>query len=655
MTVGSEFSPQPPPPPVVPAAPGPPPPDSAPVAYGPPPASPPPRPWKLGFAIRVVALLAALALLFYGMDVRRDGQSKERSATHSSASAQHARARTREQERIAKSDLAAAQAAIADFTLAAQGATDASARLIDVEAALTDRLARLRAAGASGEFGAYNEIVGEINASVDAIKTAGLALNDPFTSLSRALSGLPTARCSAPLTTQSDFVAYGSSGLRCALVAVPLDYAKPRGSTIKLTIVMRPADDPDQSRGPLVLNPGGPGGSAIAFLRQASLLLPSEVLRQFDLVAVDPRGVGQSTPVDCADNLDPLFDNELTDARASVRARALRREQRLIQQCKVRSGNLLPFLDTASAARDLDRVRIALRTQQISYLGFSYGTYLGAVYADLFPSRLRATVLDGSVNPNRARRSVSLTSDGSNFGDALDAALLDCAANPTCAFNNNGDPSKAYDALMTALTTKPLKVGDRAMGRGLAELGVASVLYDGSDGWGLLTEALAHAAVGDGTALLQLSDSYAGRRKDGSYNNELEAHYAINCIELSHRPSPKDAFDRLRDLGDLKRFDAVDLMLTLPCSFWPVPPVDRSRTVHAENTSPVLIVGNADDPVTPIENGEALAKAIPNSVLLRWEGSGHTVVGRGVPCIDDAVTTYLVSLTLPAPGTSCPE
>lgn len=654
MTFGSEFPPRPPPPDVTvqPAPPS--------EGYPPPPSVPPPpaparRPWKLGLAFRVVALLAALALLFYGMDTRRDGQTKERAATRASVAAQRALARTREQERIAQSDLAAAQAAIADFTLAAQGATDASARLIDVEAALTDRLARLRAAGASGDFGVYNQIVGEINDSVDAIRVAALALNDPFTGLSRALSGLPTARCSARITSQSDFVAYGSSGLRCTRIAVPLDYTKPRGSTIELTIVKRPADDPDQSRGPLVLNPGGPGGSAIAFLREASLLLPSEVLRQFDLVAVDPRGVGQSTPVDCADNLDPLFDNDLTDARASVRTRALRREQRLIQQCAVRSGNILPFLDTTSAARDLDRVRIALQAQQISYLGFSYGTYLGAVYADLFPSRLRATVLDGSVNPNRARRSVSLTSGGSDFGDALDAALLDCAVKTTCAFNNNGDPSKAYDTLMTALTTKPLKVGSRAMGRGLAELGVASVLYDGSDGWNLLTEALAHAALGDGTALLQLSDNYAGRRKDGSYNNELEAHYAINCIELSHRPSPADAFTRLRNLGDLKRFDAVDLMLTLPCSFWPVPPISRSSTIHPKDASPILIVGNADDPVTPIENGEALAQAIPNSVLLRWEGSGHTVVGRGVPCIDDAVTAYLVSLTLPAPGTSCPE
>lgn len=642
------------PPPPLPPAPAPPAPPSF-TSTAPAPSPPGPRrPWRLGLALRVVALLAALALLAYGVTTAQDGRAREKTATRALAHARLQLARTREQERIARSDLAAAQAAIADFTLAAQGATDASARLIDVEGALTDRLARLRAAGSSGDFGNYNRLVDELNGSVDALKAAGENLNVPFESLSKSLSGLPTARCGGSTTTPAEFVAYGSSGLRCARVVVPLDYARPNGKTIELTVVMRPADNPTESRGPLVLNPGGPGGSAIAFLREASLLLPSDVLRQFDLVGIDPRGVGQSTPVDCADSLDPLFDNDLTSGDASVRAAALLREQKLIRQCQVRSGDLLRHVDTTSAARDIDRVRVALRKEQISFLGFSYGTYLGAVYADLFPTRIRAAVLDGAVDPERAQRSVSLSGGGSDFEEALNAALRDCAANVACAFNNQGDPGKAYDALMTSLTLKPLDVGGRKMGRGLAELGVVSVLYEGSDGWNLLTDALTHAALGDGAPLLALSDGYAGRRKDGSYNNELEAHYAINCIELANRPSPHDAQQRLRDIGHLDRFNAVDLMLSLPCAFWPVPPVKQPRTIHAKGAAPILVVGNAGDPVTPIEDAEALTKALDGAVLLRWEGTGHTVVGRGVTCIDDAVTAYLVDLTVPAAGTSCP-
>lgn len=611
-------------------------------------------PWKLGIALRFAALLASVAILAYGLNTLHESRTHETRATRSAARADRDLTRAQEQERIARSDLTAAQAALADFTLAAQGAADASAQLISVEAALTDRLAKLRAAGSSGDFATYNRLVDELNVSVEAIRVAATNLNTPFTSLSRALTGLPTARCSGPVATPVQFVPYGNSGLRCARIPVPLDYSHPRASTLTLTLVIRPADDAAQSKGPLVLNPGGPGGSAIAFLREASLLLPADVLRQFDLVGVDPRGVGQSTPVDCADNLDPLFDNRLTDPEAPVRIAALRRVQALIEQCRHRSGAILPFLDTTSAARDLDRVRVALGKDQISYLGFSYGTYLGAVYADLFPTHLRAAVLDGAVDPKRAQRTVSLSPGGSNFVDAFDAAMAACATDTTCPFYSGGNPRKAFDTLMASLTVQPLKVGARELGTGLAELGVISVLYEGTDGWHRLTDALAHAALGDGGPLLGLSDGYAGRRKDGSYNNELEAHYAINCIEVRNRPSPDAARRKIKNLGSLGLFDTADLMLTLPCAFWPAPPVRQNRTINGTGAPTILIVGNAGDPVTPIENAEELKNALGGSVLLRWEGDGHTVVGRGVACIDDAVTAYLVDLKAPAPNTSCP-
>ena len=615
---------------------------------------PPQPPWKLGFALRIVALLASMAVLSYGLNTLHQSRSHETRGTRSAARARRGLARAQEQERIAQSDLTAARAAIADFTVEAKGATDASAQLINVEAALTDRLAQLRAAGSSGDFTTYNRLVDELNGSVEAIRVAATNLNMPFTNLSQALTGLPTARCSGPVATPVQFVPYGNSGLRCARIPVPLDYSHPRASTLTLTLVMRPADDAAQSKGPLVLNPGGPGGSAIAFLREASLLLPSDVLRQFDLVGVDPRGVGQSTPVDCADNLDPLFDNRLTDPEAPVRVAALRRVQALIEQCRHRSGAILPFLDTTSAARDLDRVRVALGKDTISYLGFSYGTYLGAIYADLFPTHLRAAVLDGAVDPTRAQRTVSLSPSGSNFVDAFDTAMAACSIDTTCPFYNGGDTRTAFDRLMASLTVRPLKVGARELGTGLAELGVISVLYEGAAGRHRLTDALAHAALGDGAPLLGLSDGYAGRRKDGSYNNELEAHYAINCIEVRNRPSPEAARRKIRDLGSLDLFDTADLMLTLPCSFWPSPPVRQNRTLHGTGAPTILVVGNTGDPVTPIEDAEALTKALTGSVLLRWEGDGHTVVGRGVACIDDAVTAYLVDLKAPAPNTSCP-
>ena len=331
--------------------------------------------------------------------------------------------------RRAEADRAAARAAVGDFAVAAQGAVDASARLVDLEGALADRLRRLRAAGADEDIGAYNRIVDELNSSNDTVNGAIDALEPPFEGFGQALGRLPTARCTGKPTDPISWVDYGSSGLECARMAVPLDYDQPASGTIELTVVRRPADDPTGAL-PLLINPGGPGGSGIAALRTAGLELPPEILRRFDLIGLDPRGVGQSTPVDCADRLDPLFDIDLTNADRRVRLHQLDRIEAIVRQCRVRSGALLDHVDTVSAARDLDRVRRAIHVGKITFLGYSYGTYLGAVYADLFPHRVRAAVLDGAVDPAYATADVSLD-DSSGFADLLDAALADCAAAPT--------------------------------------------------------------------------------------------------------------------------------------------------------------------------------------------------------------------------------
>lgn len=617
----------------------------------------PPRPpraprtrvvWRLGL------LILAAAVLAYGLVTMRDGRDAERAANRRLASARRELAAGKDVRRRAEADLAAARAAITDFSGSAQFATAAGAALVDVEAQLTDRLNRLRAAGAAEDIGAYNQIVDELNGSNDAVGAAVDALELPFRNFSQSLGRLPTARCAGRLTTPITWASYGTSGLKCARLAVPLDYERQRGPSIELTIVRRPADNPIGAL-PLVLNPGGPGGSSIAFLREAVLLLPNDVLQKFDLIGVDPRGVGQSTPVDCADNLDPLFDIDLTAKDLNARSTQLDVIERIIKQCKVRSGALLRHLDTQTAARDLDRVRAALQVNQISYLGFSYGTYLGAVYADRFPERLRAAVLDGAVDPKYAVSTVTFDT-GTGFNDLLNGALLDCGANPRCPFHGTGDTGGRYDALMTKLQTAPLSVGPRRLGRGLAELGVVTALYSGSDGWGDLMDALAKANAGDGAPLLALSDSYTGRRRDGSYSNETEAHYAIACTEVRSRPSHDDARAKVRAISTSpKRFETVNVMLSIPCAFWPAPPNrNRAGTLRAKGAAPILVVGTEGDPVTPIEDAEALTKALDSGHLLRWQGDGHTAFGRGVDCIDNAVSAYLVNLTVPAEGTSCP-
>ena len=335
----------------------------------------------------------------------------------------------------------------------------ATGNVVDAETALTDRLARLQSAGADDDIDGYNRIVDEIVAHDTDLEGAITGIDAPFENYTRALDALPTARCAAPLRHSIEWVAYGASGLQCARLAVPLDDHAPRGRQIELTVVRRPADDPGGDIGPLVINPGGPGQSAIATLRVASLTLPDELLRRFDLIGVDPRGVGQSTPVDYADNLDPLFDDGLTDTRQARRTAALDRVERLVRQCGVRSGDLLRHLDTQATARDLDRVRVAMGVDRISYLGFSYGTYLGSVYAELFPDHLRAAVLDGGVAPDHALADATLDHLSGDVDDALHDALDDCALRPTCPLNNGGRAGEAYDTLMDALQDTPIAVG----------------------------------------------------------------------------------------------------------------------------------------------------------------------------------------------------
>ena len=220
----------------------------------------------------------------------------------------------------------------------------------------------------------------------------------------------------------------------------------------------------------------------------------------------------------------------------------------------------------------MDQIRAALGVEQLSYVGFSYGTYLGALYADLFPERVRALVLDGAVHPDRAKRGASNT-DTTGFDAALDAALASCERDRRCAFASGRDRSDAFDALMTRLAAAPLDVGGRAIGRTQAELAVLSGLYRGAAGWPELMEALGSAEAGDGTSLSRLADRYTGRRSDGSYSNEMEAHYAINCVDLGGRFTPVEARDAVRAIADSRRhFDAVGVLLALPCRVLARPP-----------------------------------------------------------------------------------
>lgn len=634
------------PPPVL--GPTPPPPVLGPPA--PPPADPPAR-RRVGW-LPVVALVLAVALLAGGVVAMTNGRAEQADADRELARARQAHTAAQAVLRRAERDVAAARVAVADFGSSAQVATAATAHVVDLEATVVDQLARLRAAGEAADIDRYNDLVGQLQTSSDALVDAFNALETPFRAFSDAIEVLPSAHCSATVARTLRWTPYGKDGLQCARLRVPLDYAHPAGPSAQVTVVRRPADNRDHI-GPLFVNPGGPGFSAISALRDSIILLPPEVLQKFDLVAVDPRGVGQSTPVDCADDLAPLFDPQLAGTSARVREDALQQVAALVRQCRARSGPILDHVDTVSAARDMDRVRAALGVDEISYLGYSYGTYLGTVYADLFPTRVRAAVLDGAVDP-RESTEVDIGAEAQSFRDALDLALDDCGRRAECPFQAGGDSQGAYDRLMERLESAPLTVDGHRMGRTLAEIGVVEALYDGQAGWPRLMDALARADAGDGHALLSQADAYTGRRPDGSYDDELEAHFAIACTDSTTQLTPAAARREAREIGDHPaRFDTVTLAFELPCAFWPARAHPVRRDLHARGAPSILVVNSVGDPVTPLTSAEALASALEKGTLQRVPGSQHTSYGRGDPCVDEMVDYYLISLSVVGLDPTC--
>ena len=473
----------------------------------------------------------------------------------------------------------------------------------------------------------------------------------PSTATSTPISPLPSP---SPLSWQAC-----SAPFQCSTLIVPRDYAHPSSGSVSIALIRLPATDPTRRLGSLLVNPGGPGASGIDFLRNASFLFSPTLRARFDLVSFDPRGIGASTSVHCLDAatldtfnaLDPVLDDE-AEKQAVISA-----DQGFAAGCQNKSASLLPYLSTQSTARDLDLMRVALGDMKLTYLGFSYGTYLGLTYAQLFPTHIRALVLDGVFDPSLDANTL-LHDQLEGFEANLQAFFASCrarahAASDPCAYAQKGDPSSQLDTLLTSLDTPPgLKVGNRFLTRALAYIGVLTPLYDPSS-WPQLDSALTAAAAGNGAPLLALSDLYLSRNPDGTYNNEEEASIAINCLD---RPVPTalSAYDALSASYDEASpfFGPAFQYSNLSCAYWPTPPVSSPAIVSSSLIPPLLLVGATHDPATPYAWAQSVASHLPASVLLTRNGYGHTSYGFS-SCISSAVDTYLTTLVLPARDTTC--
>ncbi|GAB7191598.1 alpha/beta hydrolase [Kineococcus sp. NUM-3379] len=445
-------------------------------------------------------------------------------------------------------------------------------------------------------------------------------------------------------------------GAECAQLQVPVDHANPGGTRTGVALLRVPATG-EEKLGSLVVNPGGPGVSGIDYAKLADRVVSAAVREHFDVVGFDPRGVARSAPLQCLPppRIDALVAADPTPDDAAEVAELVALGAELGRGCAAGGGALAAHVDTLSVARDLDVLRAALGDARLTYLGKSYGTLLGARYAQEFPQRVGRLVLDGALDPALSSDEVN-TGQAEGFETALRSYAAGCLAAQDCPLR--GTPEQGVQqvrALLEDLDSAPLPTGTpRPLTQGLAYLGVAQPLYARSL-WPTLTQALTAAQRGDGAPLLALSDQYTRRRADGTYEgNSSTVIYAVNCLDRGDEDTPEDIARSAEDLREVSpTFGEFLAWSSLPCSTWPFPAKGLRGPTPAEGADPILVVGTTRDPATPYRWAQSLAGNLASGRLLTYEGDGHTAYGFGSRCVDAAVDAYLVAGELPEEGTRC--
>jgi len=437
-------------------------------------------------------------------------------------------------------------------------------------------------------------------------------------------------------------------GFECGTIDVPLDYTKPDGETIEVAVTRHPAENPDERIGTLFMNPGGPGGSAIQLARTFGRA--GDIGERFDIVGFDPRGVGESSPLDCHSHLVDIYDTDPSIDSDADRAATLEASQAFVDECEEKYGDVLPFLGTTDVARDMDEIRKAMGEEQINYLGYSYGTSLGQEYARLFPTHVRSMIIDGVVDHAPDGLTTAET-QAAGFETALDAYIAHCKQEG-CGFGDQ-DAGAVIDEVSAAAEKAPIPApgADRDAGPGVVSLALAQALYS-QQLWGSLSSALRDAQDGDGSGLVELANMYLGTDGGGS---SFEVYFGVSCLDETWPSDPNEVLDAsIAAEKAVPRFGGPIVSDYVRCSMWPAEAKPlKPVPADTEGLPPVVVVSTTNDPATPYENGVAVAGQIPGAVLVTNEGEGHTIVGQGKPCIDDMVRDYLVDLTVPEDGLTC--
>jgi pimeloyl-ACP methyl ester carboxylesterase len=442
---------------------------------------------------------------------------------------------------------------------------------------------------------------------------------------------------------------------QCAKIQVPMDWKKPAGKVIEIAATRLPAEG--KKLGSLLINPGGPGVSGIDYAKVARQAFGRPLLRSYDIVGFDPRGIGQSDPVSCLPDsqLDAYLAADTTPDDQSELDASVADLQRFAAACEQNSGPLLDEVDTLSTVKDLDVLRAVLGDDTLSYHGASYGTYIGAWYAQTFPWRVGRMVLDGAVDPSlTAKQYVAGQAEG--FSRAMRAYVEDCQSESDCPLRGSTEDGLAQiGTLVERSDASPLRTDNakRPLTQSLMITGIAQALY-ASQLWPQLSRGLSGAAIGDGTELLRLADTYLERDAKGHYGQTISANPAIFCLDV---PEPRSPAEIGADAAELqKQFPPLGGAIgwgALSCSQWPLKAVMPRKKLSAEGAAPILVLGTVDDPATPYEWAQGLASQLSSGRLLTWEGTVHTAYNQGNDCIDDKVEAYLLTGALPAEGTRC--
>ena len=437
----------------------------------------------------------------------------------------------------------------------------------------------------------------------------------------------------------------------CTMVAAPLDWDDPSAGTIGLSVIRAAATGPNRI-GSLLTNPGGPGASGVALIRDSlDFAVGAALTDAYDVIGFDPRGVGESTSVKCFDTAE--MDAYLYEIPASPRGSAewedelTDRNSAFADACDANSDGILPFINTINAARDMDLLRGVLGDEQLHYLGYSYGTFLGATYAELYPENVGRLVLDGAIDPSISGLDVG-TEQAIGFEKALRAYMANCLTTQDCPFRGTVDQAMAdLGALLASVDRTPLPANDgRQLGADSLVTGIIAALYS-EDNWPYLTRALSEALQGDPTTAFLLADFYNGR-EDGVYtDNSAEAFRAYNCMDY-----PVDDLQADQDASDARIAAEAPTIAPYwagpdPCDVWPYAPTGARGPIAAAGAAPILVVGTTGDPATPYAWSVALAEQLESGTLVTNVGEGHTGYNKGNACVDDAVEAYLLDGTVP--------